>query len=414
MKSASVAICKCENYNFDQLYSAVCQVAEAGLMPSVKGKSVLLKPNILSDAKPEDCITTNPEFVRAVIKLLKSQDVSKIYVGDSPGLQSPSFEGKNCGIYDVCVQEGATWVDFTKDPVLKHIQGTSKKLYMANIIDQVDMVFSLSKFKTHQLMYTTGAVKNLFGTIPGLHKSTCHVKCPNRESFARLIVGIHETIKPAFAFMDAVIGMEGAGPANGTPRPIGLVMGSASCLALDWAEGVIMGYEPMQLPIWAEASRRHILPSEITYPLLDANSLVIKDFKRIAVEKKTHFFKALVLPFFTRGLQKKQQRKEPRPLFDDSSCIRCGRCVNICPAKALSFEDMAGSAGAGSQAIGASSGAGAGSHAVGASSGGSAAGGAGGAKYKKHIVADYSKCIRCYCCHEMCPADAIKIERKEK
>ena len=391
MKSASVAICKCENYKFDQLYAAISKVAEAGLMPLVEGKKVLLKPNILSDAKPEDCITTNPEFVRAVIRLLKAKGAAEIYVGDSPGLQSPSFEGKNCGIHAICEEEGTTWVDFTKEPVLKHIQGTTKKLYMANIIDRVDMVFSLAKFKTHQLMYTTGAVKNLFGTIPGLHKSTCHVKCPNRESFARLIVGIHETIKPAFAFMDAIIGMEGAGPANGTPRPIGLVMGSASCLAMDWAQGVIMGYEPMQLPILAEAARRHVLPSEITYPLLDAASLVVKDFKRIKVEKKTHFFKALVLPFLTRGLQKKQQRKEPRPLFDEASCIRCGRCVNICPAKALRLEDMA--CGADSQA-----------------GVGSVAGTRGSAKYKKHVVADYSKCIRCYCCHEMCPVDAIKIE----
>ncbi len=377
MKTANVAICKCENYNFDQLYAAVSKVAEAGLMPSVAGKKILIKPNILSDAKPEDCITTNPEFVRAVIRLLKAQGAFEIYVGDSPGLHSPTFEGKNCGIHAICVAEGAIWVDFTKSPVLKHIQGTTKKLYMANVIDKVDMVFSVAKFKTHQLMYTTGAVKNLFGTIPGLHKSTCHVKCPNRESFARLIVGIHETVKPAFAFMDAIIGMEGAGPANGTPRPIGLVMGSSNCFALDLAEGVIMGYEPMQLPIIAEAARRHILPAAIEYPLLDANSLIIDDFKRIAVEKKTHFFKALVLPFFTRGIQKKQQRKEPRPLFDDASCIRCGRCVNICPAKALTMESSE----------------------------------AAGSKYKKHVVADYSKCIRCYCCHEMCPADAIKIER---
>lgn len=374
MKSASVAICKCQSYNFDELYSAVSLVAKEGLMPSVKDKTILLKPNILSDAKPEDCITTNPEFVRAVIRLLKASGAAKIYVGDSPGLQSSSFEGKVCGIHKVCVEENVLWEDFTKEPVLKQInglQGTS--LYMANILDKVDMVFSLCKFKTHQLMYSTGAVKNLFGTLPGLHKSACHVKFPNRESFARLIVGIHETIKPAFTFMDAVIGMEGPGPANGTPRPIGLVMASSNCFAMDWAEGIIMGYEPLKLPILAEASRRHLLPSEINYPLLDANSLIIPDFKRIPITEKTHFFKSLILPFFTRGIQKRQQRKEPRPLFDNASCIHCARCVNICPAKALSMEGK-----------------------------------------DKHVIADYSKCIRCYCCHEMCPADAIKIERKKK
>jgi uncharacterized protein (DUF362 family)/Pyruvate/2-oxoacid:ferredoxin oxidoreductase delta subunit len=379
MKEASVAITKCQSYNFDELYSAIAKVAEAASMPSVEGKTILLKPNILSDAKPEDCITTNPEFVRAVIRLLKAQGALEIYVGDSPGLQSASFEGKRCGINAVCLEEGAKWVDFTKDPVKKHIVGTTRSLYMASIIDKVDMVFSLAKFKTHQLMYTTGAVKNLFGTIPGLHKSTCHIKCPNRESFARLIVGIHETVKPAFAFMDAVIGMEGAGPANGDARPLGLVMASSSCLAMDYAQGLIMGYDPKVLPILQEASRRHILPTNIEYPLLKAQDVVVPDFVRIPICEKTHFVKSLIVPFFTRGIQKKMQRQEPRPLFNDASCIRCARCVNICPAKALSLQLMEKTE---------------------------------ASNFTTHVVADYSKCIRCYCCHEMCPADAITIEKR--
>ena len=380
MKAVNVAITKCESYNLEELYSAISLASKEAQMPNVAGKNILLKPNILSDAKPEDCITTNPEFVRAVIRLLKAQGATEIYVGDSPGLQSPNFEGKACGIHSICEEENVNWVDFTQNPVIKHIQGTTRKLYMASIIDKVDMVFSLAKFKTHQLMYTTGAVKNLFGTIPGLHKSTCHVKCPNRESFAHLIVGIHETIKPSFALMDAIIGMEGAGPANGTPRPIGLVMASTSCIAMDYAQGIIMGYNPKDLPIIQEASRRHILPSKINYPLLKAEKVVVSNFVRIPICEKTHFIKSLIIPFLTRSAQKQAQRKEPKPLFSDSSCIRCARCVNICPAKALSMEPME------NPDI---------------------------SKYSKHIVADYSKCIRCYCCHEMCPADAITIEKEK-
>ncbi len=380
MKAVNVAITKCESYNLNELYSAISLASKEAQMPNVAGKSILLKPNILSDAKPEDCITTNPEFVRAVIRLLKDQGASEIYVGDSPGLQSPNFEGKACGIHSICEEENVKWVDFTQNPVIKHIQGTTRKLYMASIIDKVDMVFSLAKFKTHQLMYTTGAVKNLFGTIPGLHKSTCHIKCPNRESFAHLIVGIHETIKPSFALMDAIIGMEGAGPANGTPRPIGLVMASTNCIAMDYAQGIIMGYNPKDLPIIQEASRRHILPSEINYPLLKAEKVVVSNFVRIPICEKTHFVKSLIIPFLTRSAQKQAQRKEPKPLFSDSSCIRCARCVNICPAKALTMEPMENP---------------------------------GISKYSKHIVADYSKCIRCYCCHEMCPADAITIEKEK-
>ncbi len=376
-KEVPVAIAKCESYNPQTLSETIALVAREAQMPNVGGKTVLLKPNILSDAKPQDCITTHPEFVRAVIKYLKNCGVKEIYVGDSPGLQNPSFEAKRCGIKDVCDDEGAIWADFTINPVQKEINGTGKKLLMANIIDKVDMVFSLAKFKTHQFMYTTGAVKNMFGTIPGLHKSSCHVKCPSRESFAKLIVGIYETVKPAFSFMDGIIGMEGAGPANGNPRTLSLVLGSCNGIALDTAQAIIMGYNPKEIPILKEASRRHILPANVVYPVLDAQQIVVKDFDMIPVREKTKFVKTLVLPFLTRGIQKKMQSKQPAPVFDKDKCIRCLKCVHICPAHALSLS-------------------------------------AGDTQNRKdrYIIANYSKCIRCYCCHEMCPVNAIFIDGK--
>jgi len=375
--NTKVAITKCESYHSQELYTAITLVAQKAEMPNINGKTILLKPNILSDAKPEDCITTNPEFVRTTIKYLKDCGAKEIYVGDSPGLQSSSFEGKRCGIKGVCDDEGAIWVDFTKNPITKKIKGTGRTLPIANIIDKVDMVFSLSKFKTHQLMYTTGAVKNLFGTIPGMHKSTCHIKCPSRESFAKLIVGIYETIKPSFSLMDAVIGMEGSGPANGTPRTINLVMGSCNGIALDYAQAIIMGYDPKQIPIINEAFRRHIMPNEIVYPILDANSLIIANFNRIPLREKTQFIKTLILPFFTRGIQKRLQKKEPGPVFNNDKCICCLKCVNVCPAKALQISNSQDKS-----------------------------------KERQHIVIDYNKCIRCYCCHEMCPVNAISVEGK--
>ena len=124
---ASVSIVRCESYEEAKLYEAVAQVAREGGMPDVAGKTILLKPNILSDSNPEDCITTNPEFVRATIKLLKNCGAKEIHVGDSPGLHSPTFEGKRCGIKDVCDQEGAIWEDFTKNPTEKPIKGTGRQ-----------------------------------------------------------------------------------------------------------------------------------------------------------------------------------------------------------------------------------------------------------------------------------------------
>lgn len=363
--NSTVAITTCTTYDLDSLYVALSLVCEKANMPNVSGKKVLLKPNILSDAKPEDCITTNPAVIRCMIRLLKNKGALEVFVGDSPGLHSPSFRGENCGIHQVCQQEGAIWVDFSDNPTSKQIVGTKYTLPMANIIDKVDLVFSMCKFKTHQLMYTTGAVKNLFGTIPGLNKGACHAKCPSRESFAKLIVGIHETVKPAFSVMDAIIGMEGAGPANGKPRPIGLLLASDNCFSMDRAEALIMGYNPKLIPIIAEAERKGILPNSCDYPLLKPKDLVIEDFDRIPLRKKNQFFRSLIVPFFTRDMQKRKQLKEPAPNFNHEVCIRCKRCVNICPAKALTFDGK--------------------------------------------VTIDYTKCIRCYCCHEMCPVNAISI-----
>lgn len=364
-----VAITRCTSYDRDEVFEAVKKACLACRFPDVRDKKILVKPNILSDAKPEDCITTHPEVLRAVIKLLKEMGCAQIYCADSPGIQNPGFSGKNCQLGQVCADEGATWVDFTVKPDVYQINGTKQHLPLAHILKEVDLVFSVCKFKTHQLMYTTGAVKNLFGLVPSLNKSACHVKNPTRESFARLIVGIHETVKPAFCITDAVLGMEGPGPANGTPRGVNLIMASESLFAADYAQQTIMGYGDDDIPITNEARRRKIFPSEITYPLLNANDLVIEDYRRIQVQKKQYFFSRLLFPYFTRRIQKALKKKDPAPSFDTDKCIVCKRCINICPAKALSLDE------------------------------------------NRHVTINKKECIRCYCCHEMCPADAIEIRQ---
>jgi len=365
---SDVAITFCNTYEPETLDRAVRQVTDDPTFPDCKGKKVLLKPNILSDANVENAITTNPAVVRAVIHLLKEKGASSIKLGDSPGLQAPGFIPQKCGIAALCEEEGVEWIDFTKDPIVHEIPFTKQvNLPLARAVDEADILISLPKCKTHQLMYTTGAAKNLFGLVPSLHKSACHVKCTSRERFADMIAGINAIAKPDYAIMDAVIGMEGAGPANGSPRHIGLLLGSHDVFALDWAEAVIMGYDPHTIPI-VNAGLEHHLGEEPRYTLLQAQSLVIPDFKRIAQQKGSHLFGNLVLPFFTRPLRRRAVRNQrPAPVFGSPNCILCQRCVTICPAHALTRGD-------------------------------------------KRIVIDTRKCVRCYCCHEICPANAIIIK----
>jgi len=189
-----------------------------------------------------------------------------------------------------------------------------------------------------------------------------------------MLAGLYSVIKPHFAVMDGIIAMEGAGPAAGNPRHTGLLLASADPTALDAAQALIMGYNPLSLPLIRELLNRKLTNrhemDEITYPLLNANSLIITDFKLIKQQEKTRLINALIGPLFTRYFKFRHQRHEPKPLFDPAICIGCGRCVKICPGKALTLTD------------------------------------------NHTIKANYKKCIRCYCCHEVCPVDAITIENQ--
>ena len=360
-----VAITQQIKYDKSQIKESLYKIISNTDFPIVKGKTVLVKPNILSDAKPSKGITTNPVFVDAFLEILNELEVKKIYIGDSPGLQGPGFMGKACGIYDVAISNKAEFIDFTQHPITKKITPRIK-LPMANIVDKVDLIFSVAKFKTHQLMYATGCVKNLFGLIPGLNKSPCHLKAPSCQQFAGLINGIYKTVQPDYSLMDAIIGMEGPGPANGTLRQVGYILGSSDAFGVDTAEAIIMGYDWQDIPILANGKKQKLSSFNYTYPLLDPKELVIKDFRRIAFTKK-NLFNALILPFFTRIFDRKKTHQRLAPTFLHDKCIRCLRCINICPAKALKLVDN-----------------------------------------KVSINTDL--CIRCYCCHEMCPVDAIKID----
>ena len=366
---SKVAIVRCDSYDqslVDQAVKTICKEAD---MPSVRGKRVLLKPNILSDAKPDACITTHPQVVRSLVRLLKQEGVQTLYIGDSPGLQKPNFQARASGIQAICEEENIQWVDFTKHPKLYTIPfSRSKQLPLASILEEVDMVFSLPKFKTHQLMYTTGAIKNLFGLVPNLYKSPCHVQVPTREQFASLMVGICSLVKPSFSLMDGIIAMEGPGPANGIPKHLGLLLASCDALSLDYVQAQIMGYNPLDIPIIREGIHRGLGSMQIAFPLLDAKDLVVEKYQRIAVHKKTSFLQSLILPFFfSRYIRWKVKRDRNAPVFLDDLCIGCKKCMDICPAQALTMQD-------------------------------------------KHIIIDVQECIRCYCCHEVCPASAILVE----
>jgi ferredoxin len=219
-------------------------------------------------------------------------------------------------------------------------------------------------------MNFTGAMKNLFGLVPSVVKSSFHVRFPSQEKFAAMITDLNLAVKAHYAFMDAVVGMEGPGPAAGSPRHIGLVLASSNLLALDAAACRIIGYSPANIPVSREAlSRKFWLRdfSEIEYPGLHPDDVKVPNFVKVPLKKSGSQLLGFILP---RRLRRFRESLVPRPEIRRDICVRCGDCARICASGAIAP-----------------------------------------AGKEKHMVITHEKCIRCYCCHEICPLNAIDIKK---
>jgi len=369
-----VAIERCPSYDPELLYKALKQAVEHAGDLDVAGKTVLLKPNIVHDAPPEEAICTHPVFLEAAIRLVREMGAGRVLVGDSPGLQKPGFSGKTCGLGEVTRKNNAEWLDFTREKIEIACPAGKvvKKFVLSRAAQEADIIISLPKLKTHQLMYFTGAMKNIFGLIPSAAKSAFHVRFPRREAFASMIVDLNMAVKPAYAFMDAVIGMEGHGPSGGDPRHIGLVLASSNLLALDAAACAIIGYPPGEIPVNKDALERGIWLSsfsEIEYPGLSPEEVRIPDYIKIAFKKSKIQLFDFILP---RSIKAFRDSFAPRPEINHGPCILCGDCVRICASLAMKI----------------------------------------GEGEERRVIIDYRRCIRCFCCHEVCPAKAILVKGK--
>ncbi len=190
-----VAVRQCHEYDFDRIYDLISEIYNTCDGPEVSGKKVLVKPNILMDADPAKCITTHPVVVEAMVRFLQSKGAA-VVVGDSPALHLPGAKCEKSGIYDVCTRTGAAWVDFLKNPseaVLKN-----GKIRIASIAREVDLIISMPKFKNHELVYFTGAIKNTLGLVPGISKAKQHALHHDRDRFSVFLVDLNEAVTPSF------------------------------------------------------------------------------------------------------------------------------------------------------------------------------------------------------------------------
>jgi uncharacterized protein (DUF362 family)/Pyruvate/2-oxoacid:ferredoxin oxidoreductase delta subunit len=362
-----VAVRKCKEYDVNEVYKHISDIYENTEGPDVKGKKVLVKPNILTDTDPEKCISTHPVVVEAMVRFLQSKGAT-VLVGDSPAVHTQKFRGEKSGIFKVCQITGAEWVDFTINPVEKKLR--KGKIRIASVVDQVDLIISLPKFKNHELVYFTGAIKNTLGLVPGFSKAKQHALHQDRKGFGEFLVDLNETVTPNYFLMDGIMGMEGPGPSRGFPVAVGLLIGSSNPLALDMIASRIAGYDPILIPTTKTAFfRKKWLQSEaeIIYNGPDISTIIKEGFRKIPVSSG----KNIALQFIMKRI-KFLKKFERRSVFIQENCTGCLKCVKICPVNAI-------------QPL---------------------------PSKLTHIVLTDNKCIRCFCCSEVCTDNAVEIRRK--
>ncbi|MFH1092860.1 MAG: DUF362 domain-containing protein [Candidatus Omnitrophota bacterium] len=356
MKSKA-SIIRCHSYDSDDLYEAVKKSVDliGGIERFVeRGQKVLLKPNLLKEANPEEAVTTHPEFVRAVIRLVKEQ-TGNIFIGDSPGGSvKAQTVYKSCGIEKVAVEEGAQLIQFNS--IVK-----KDNIPFAKIMDEVDVLISLPKFKTHNLALITAAVKNVFGLIPGLHKVHVHKQAPNFINFGRELARVYRIAKPHLSIVDAVVAMHGDGPAGGDPYNLGLVVASRDAVSIDAILSKIIGIQPLSVPSTKAAALMQLGQADINNIDITGVSLediIVRDFK---------LPKILALFKIPNLLAKSLLHLIPLMMsIDNLKCNGCLVCKNICPQGAIK-------------------------------------------SVRGCLNLDFRRCILCLCCSEMCPNNAIYL-----
>jgi uncharacterized protein (DUF362 family)/NAD-dependent dihydropyrimidine dehydrogenase PreA subunit len=324
------------------------------------GKSVLIKPNVLRSSEAREGIVTHPAVLKAVVDKVATLKPASLVVGDNPGLFSYGANEASFEQTGLLAAAGGYYQNIGNDS----LQVAFNPEFMAavslsRIIQEVDVIISLPKFKTHGLTVLTGAIKNSYGFLPGAQKAKLHKAAGSPERFHEAVVDVFKLRVPDFFLMDAVVGMEGNGPASPDLREIGLILASDNAVALDAVVAAMMGLDPGRLRFLQKAKEEGLGDYDLKKIEVLGELKVIPDFK--------------VPPLGGEAIMQNEAIQSMihgktllKPHANPEWCTGCGSCIDQCPMAALSMQDGV-------------------------------------------PKADPDLCISCFCCQEICPEKAIAL-----
>jgi len=251
MRRPAVAITRCSDYSQPRIAEAIGKQFEllGGLERFVgRGDSVLLKPNFIAPRSRRCATQTDPAVIIETAKLLKDFG-ARPFVGDSPAWGNVFACVKKLKLEEPLKKLGVPVRQLNK-PRKCQIGLNNTKVGISSVALDADVIINLAKFKTHQQLVATFAVKNMFGCVSGKQKALWHfARGGNYDDFCELLIGIFKFLNPALTIIDAVSVMDGPGPIRGRARPLGYLIGGVEPMALEIVCAELVNMRPEELPI---------------------------------------------------------------------------------------------------------------------------------------------------------------------
>lgn len=370
-----VSITSCADYSEGETWAALERVlAPLGGLDWVEpGMKIAVKVNLVTQAKPEEAVTTHPGLLCSLVKMLTERGAD-VVVGDSPGgLFNAAHVNRvyaAAGMKAVEQAGGRLNQDFEERQTQYPEGKVCRQFKYTAYLGEADAIIDLCKLKTHGMMAMTCGAKNMFGAVPGTMKPEYHFRYPDPRDFARMIVDLDEYFKPRLTIVDAVECMEGNGPTGGTSRHMGALLASESPHKADLVCASLIGLKREEVPTLEAALERGLIPASVEELAVagDPSAFAIPDFQRITTGN-SHLFQGDGKSLFKRAKGTVMRwALSQRPAVKREECVGCGVCRDVCPAKAITMAN------------------------------------------KKPRI-NRKACIRCFCCQEFCPKGAMKVHR---
>lgn len=256
--TAATFIGKADNYSADLAGILLAGLRELGVTgQEMRGKRVLLKPNLVEVLAGAEHINTHPLLVRAAAEAFLRMGAGSVTVAEGQGhVRDSLLVLEESGLAAMLHEDRIPFVDLNNDSFFEtaNLGGRSRlgDLAFPTALGEADLIVSMAKMKTHHWAGVTLSMKNLFGVMPGI----VYGWPKNRLHMAGLfesILDIDATLAPGLAIVDGIVGMEGDGPIMGDPRKAGVIVMGRNRAAVDATAARAMGVDPLRIPYLAAA-----------------------------------------------------------------------------------------------------------------------------------------------------------------